>query len=339
MDLWHGSLSEFVRDADSGSLAGDMAGQFVKLHRYPPNAAELRSWENSLGALAGALRPIRRLDLGVAVGASGRIGSASLARDSARSGAGVALEYHLPLTGKRVDVMLTGHDRSGRGSAIVLELKQWSAVDLEDEYATNVLLGEEEHVHPSEQAADYADWLRDYHSAFTSSELKAVPGAYCHNLAPPFDLPLRAPRFDALLHRSPLFGRGEEDRLGGFVYEHVGEGDGIRLLDAVIGARFHPSKRVLDNLEAVLQAREEWHLLDEQRIAFNAILDEVRRQQARAGRTAIVVRGAPGTGKTVIAVQLLAASLRLGWKAAHSTPSVHALGGDRGGRIPGRVHL
>jgi hypothetical protein len=319
VDLWHGSLSEFVRNAESGSLPGDMAGQFVKLHRYPPNAAELRSWENSLGALADALRPIRSLDLGVAVGASGPIASASLARDSARSAAGVALEYHLPLTGKRVDVMLTGHDRSGRGSAIVLELKQWSEVDLEDEYATNVRLGDEEHVHPCEQAADYADWLRDYHSAFTSSELDAVPAAYCHNLAPPFDLPLRASRFDALLCRSPLFGRGEEDRLGGFVHEHVGAGDGIRLLDAVIGARFHPSKRVLDNLEAVLQSREEWHLLDEQRLAFNAILDEVRRQQARAGRAAIIVRGAPGTGKTVIAVQLLAASLRLGWKAAHST--------------------
>ncbi len=215
--------------------------------------------------------------------------------------------------------MLTGHDRSGRASAIVLELKQWSEVDLEDEYATNVLLGEEEHVHPSEQALDYADWLRDYHSAFISSDIAAVPASYCHNLAPPLDLPLRDPRFDDLLRRSPLFARGQEDHLGGFVDEHVGAGDGVRLLDVLIGARFHPSKRVLENLEAVLQARDEWHLLDEQRLAFNAILDEVRRQQARAGRAAIIVRGAPGTGKTVIAVQLLAASLRLGWKAAHST--------------------
>jgi hypothetical protein len=69
----------------------------------------------------------------------------------------------------------------------------------------------------------------------------------------------------------------------------------------------------------VLQQREEWHLLDEQRTAFNAIHDEVRRQQARAGRSVVIVRGAPGTGKTVVAVQLLAAALRLGWKAAHST--------------------
>jgi hypothetical protein len=296
-----------------------MAGQFVRLHRYPPNASEVRSWENSLGTLADALRSLARIDLGVVVQATGPIHPSSVARDAVGAAAGVALEYHLPLTGKRVDVMLTGHDRTGRASAIVLELKQWSEVDLEDEHATNVLLGSEEHVHPSQQALDYAEWLNDYHSAFTPSKIAAVPACYCHNLAPPLDLPLREPRFQDLLGRSPLFSRGEEGKLGGFVHEHVGAGDGVRLLDMLIGARFRPSKRVLENLQAVIESREEWHLLDEQRVAFNAILDEVRRQQARAGHAAIVVRGAPGTGKTVIAVQLLAASLRLGWKAAHST--------------------
>lgn len=215
--------------------------------------------------------------------------------------------------------MLTGRDASGSGSAIVLELKQWSNVDVEDEYATNILVGGEERVHPSQQALDYADWLTDYHSAFVASDLVALPAAYCHNLAAPFDVPLRDARFDGLLERSPLFTHGQEADLTDFVGAHLGRGSGLQILDALTGARFRPSKRVLENLEAVLECQEEWHLLDEQRLAFNAIYDEVRRQQARAGRAVIVVRGAPGTGKTVIAVQLLAASLRLGWKAAHST--------------------
>jgi hypothetical protein len=192
-------------------------------------------------------------------------------------------------------------------------------VSVEDEHATNLLVGGDEHLHPSEQALDYADWLLDYHSAFTSSDLAALPAAYCHNLTCPYDVSLRDARFEDLLRRSPLFTRGQEERLADFVDVNVGAGDGLRLLDALTGARFRPSKRVLENLEAVLESRDEWHLLDEQRLAFNAILDEVRRQQAGAGRAVILVRGAPGTGKTVIAVQLLAASLRLGWKAAHST--------------------
>ncbi len=319
MDLWHGSLSEFVRRADAGALPGDMAGQFIKLHRYQPHDAELRSWQNSLSSLASAFRPLGRLDVGVSVGSSGPLDSASVVRDAPRAGAGVALEYHLPLTGKRVDVMITGRDASHRASALVLELKQWSEVRLEDEFATNVLLGTEEHVHPSEQASDYADWLLDYHSAFVSDDFSAIPASYCHNLTPPMDAPLRDPRFANLLQRSPLFTQGQEDALAEFVGSHVGGGDGVQLLDRLIGAHFRPSKRVLETLEAVLESRDEWSLIDEQRLAFNAILDEVRRQQARAGRAAILVRGAPGTGKTVVAVQLLAACLRLGWKAAHST--------------------
>jgi hypothetical protein len=174
-------------------------------------------------------------------------------------------------------------------------------------------------VHPSEQARDYAEWLTDYHSGFTSGALAAVPTAYCHEMRPPLDATLRDPRFHDLLLHSPLFVGGEEQALADHVAAHVGAGDGVRLLAHLAGARFQPSRRVLDSLEAVIEQRDEWHLLDEQRLAFNAILDEVRRQQARAGRAVVIVRGAPGTGKTVVAVQLLAAALRLRWKAAHAT--------------------
>lgn len=318
MDLWQGSLSQFIRQAESGALSGDMTGRFVKLHRYVPGTAEVRSWERSLAALAGAIRPLRRADLGVAIGTTGSVEGGGTVREAVAP-PGVALEYHLPLSGKRVDVVITGHDPTGQASALVLELKQWSEARFEDEHATNVLVQDREVVHPSEQARDYADWLANYHSAFTDGPLAAVPLAYCHEMRAPADAVLRDSRFSDLLLRSPLFVGGEEAALAEYVLAHAGAGDGMRLLGRLAGARFQPSRRVLDNLEAVLDSRDEWHLLDEQRLAFNAILDEVRRQQARSGRAAIVVRGAPGTGKTVVAVQLLAATLRLGWKAAHST--------------------
>ena len=318
MDLWQGSLSQFLRQADSGALSGDMTGQFVKLHRLVPSTSEVRSWEHSLAALASAIRPLRKADLGVALSAPSGLEVELVARD-ATSPAGVALEYHLPLSQKRIDAVITGHDASGQGTALVIELKQWSTARFEDEHATNVLVMDREHVHPAQQAKDYADWLADYHSGFTSGPLVAVPLAYCHGMKSPDDATLRDPRYEELLRHTPLFIGGEEAELADFVREHVGAGDGLRLLNHLSGAQFKPSRRVLDNLEAVLEAREEWHLLDEQRLAFNAIIDEVRRQQVRSGRSAVIIRGAPGTGKTVVAVQLLAAALRLGWKAAHST--------------------
>jgi hypothetical protein len=95
-----------------------MTGQFVKLHRCLPSEAEVRSWENSLAAVAAAFRPLQRRDIGIAVGATGPIRDASIARDAPTPAARVALEYHLPLTGKRVDVMIVGRS-SARESRVI----------------------------------------------------------------------------------------------------------------------------------------------------------------------------------------------------------------------------
>jgi hypothetical protein len=328
LDLWHGAVSEFIRHAGSGAIAGDMAGRFVNLHGYVPNQAEVRSWQQSLSFLADAVRPLGGKDVGIAVGSpgglSGPMDSAGAVRECRDEQTGVIVEYHLPLSGKRIDVLFTGTDSQRQPWAFVLELKQWSRVWLDDVHATNVRYqergGDESlHPHPSEQAADYADWLGDYHSAFVEGDMRAAPASYCHNLDKADAGALLDSRFEGLLGRSPLFVKGEAKELTASISAKVGSGGGTKLLTRILGASFHPSPRVLDSLEEVLESRKEWHLLDEQRLAFNEILAEVKRARAGAGRSVVLVRGAPGTGKTVIAVQLLASALRLGWKAAHST--------------------
>lgn len=317
MDLWQGSLHQFLSEAGAQSLAGTMLGRFYNTHGRQPSPAETQSWKRSLSALADTLRPLRTYDMGVAVTTAPA--PALVVRDAAPSPTGVALEYHLPYNGKRVDVMLTGRSADGDDTAVVLELKQWDRVQFQDGFATNVMLGNEEHVHPSEQARDYADWLSDYHSAFTEDGVVARPAAYCHDMVAPNDAALRDARFSALLATSPLFTGPANAALADFVHARVGRGHGLDILHKVAGARFKPAKRVLDALQAVLDQQEAWHLLSEQRLAYNAILDEVKRRQATAGHSVILVRGGPGTGKTVIAVQLLAAALKNGWAAAHST--------------------
>ncbi len=72
-------------------------------HRASP--AEMRSWSGSLPNLAQDL-----VEAGL-------------------SNVEVMLEYRLPLTSKRADVVLAGrHPRTGAPSYVVVELKQWSAV-------------------------------------------------------------------------------------------------------------------------------------------------------------------------------------------------------------------
>lgn len=318
MDLWRGPLPRFVELARSGRIAKDMVGEFYASHGYTPGMSEVRSWEHSLTALAEALRDAPMARAAVAVrGTDAMSPPASVAEG--RESVAVSTEYHLPLDQRRIDVLFLGHDRDAQPHALALELKQWSTCDVRDEHDLNVLVDQREHPHPSQQALDYAGWLNDYHSAFVPGGVRASAAAWCHNMAPEAARPLRGRAFEALIAGSPVFVKGDEERLAAHLADRVGTGEGLAVLEKVAGGRFQPSPKVLDVLEAVIREGREWHLLDEQRTAYNAILAEVRRRQRGRGRSAILVRGGPGTGKTVIAVQLLADALRLGLTAAHST--------------------
>lgn len=46
------------------------------------------------------------------------------------STSGVAIEYNVPLTSKRVDFIITGYDAQDREHADIIELKQWEAAEV-----------------------------------------------------------------------------------------------------------------------------------------------------------------------------------------------------------------
>jgi hypothetical protein len=220
MELWRGSLPDFVRAASSGSIVGEMISRFYHHHQDQPSPGEVRSWSKSLAAFA---EPVR----------------------SAASDVGVVVEYHLPLHRQRIDVMLFGHSNTGSPNSLVVELKQWSNVRVADEYELNVIVDDIEHPHPSQQALDYVGFLEEIHSAYVNGDLRAQPCAYCHNAAGAAVDVLRDGRFAPLLVESPLFTRGDHDDLEEFIDQQVGGGDGIDLMQQVSVGRFKPSKRLL----------------------------------------------------------------------------------------------
>jgi hypothetical protein len=295
MDLWSGSIKEFYRDATIGNLAPAMISAFYKHHGHQPGESEVRSWENSLQALARVVGDFRSNDIGVVV------------------------EYHLPFSNQRIDAVFLGKSQVGEAQALIVELKQWSEVTIEDQFALNVIVDGKERQHPSQQALDYAGALTDVHSSFVEGRLDATPCSFCHNLGETSAKALLGTQFTDLLKVSPLFRKGSEKSLADHVDNQVGRGDGSALMKEYGNGRFKPSKKLLDVLEATIQNREEWHLLGNQREAYNAVFSKVCRLKHRKGRSAVLVRGGPGTGKSVIAVQLLADCLRLGFTAVHST--------------------
>lgn len=296
MDLWHGTISNFIKEGEASSITGIMLNHFWNYHGYQPSEGEAKSWDNSLHALAGIAEAVASRDVGV------------------------VLEYHLPYSGYRIDALFFGKDSVHHNSASVVELKQWSDVELIDDYSLNVEVGGKEHIHPSQQAYDYSEHLAEIQSSFIDDSIRSKPCAFCHNL--PAKTGLEDPRFADILKKSPLFKKQDDRYFAEYLNEAIGRGNGIHLMNSFTNGRFRPNKKLLDILDSVINKNEQWHLLEKQRIAFNTIWAQILKSKRGINKnksTAILVRGGPGTGKTVIATQLLADANRNNFTAIHST--------------------
>lgn len=246
MELWHGSISDFVKERESGSLSGEMLHCFWNHHRYQPSVAETTSWDNSLKALSYVAQNVQSKDVGV------------------------VLEYHLPYTGCRIDALFLGKDKQANNCSTIVELKQWSVARISDD-SFNLIVDGAEHLHPSQQAFDYAQHLTEIHSTYNENQICTAPCSYCHNLTETNSAPFIDARYCDLLKVSPLFRKNDDNEFLTFLDNSIGNGSGLNLLDKFLIGRFKPNKNLLNVLDSVLHENEQWHLLDNQRLAYNTI--------------------------------------------------------------------
>ncbi|CAM5542937.1 ATP-binding protein [Streptomyces spiroverticillatus] len=258
----------------------------------------MRSWERSLPALTNAL-----LDAGL-----GQVE--------------VLIEFGLPLTSKRADAVLAGvHPKTGEPSYVVVELKQWSEAHPDDDidpllcrvdgYPRPVL-------NPIEQVRGYCDYLVAFNGALTQHPERISGAAYLHN----------ATAFGAAgLDEVPLDERGRlftADRRGGFLtylQTKLAPTSGAAAADELLAAKVEPSKQLLSVAAQEVREREQFVLLDEQRIAYETVLKAVNRARASDHKEVVVITGGPGTGKSVIALSVLGEMYRRGVPALHATGS------------------
>jgi len=280
-----------------------------------PSPAERRSWQRSVPAL--------RADL-VAAGL-----------DDVE----LMVEYQLPLTSKRADVVLAGrHPQTGGPSYLVVELKQWSHAQRFEDSDTLVRIeeyGSRPVTHPVLQVRDYCEYLFGFTTALADIPESLAGTAYLHNAtdAGVEDLfRLEGDRFGSLYTGQR---RGE---FQGFLRTRFAPGEsGARYADVLASSRIAPSRQLLAVAAEEVQHREMFVLLDEQRDAYNYVLHAVERARRADTKTAVVVTGGPGSGKSVIALSLLGELSRQGRTVLHATGSrsfTHTLRKVAGQRAP-----
>ena len=302
MRLYSGSSIDFVSDSVHNRIAEKLREAFFHYYRYHPPPAEVNSWRNSLRAMAQVL------DL------------ASL-KDH-----GVFLEYQLPLTSKRLDCLVSGKDEKTQDQAVIVELKQWERsepADGDNEVITWVGGSDREILHPSVQVGQYTRYLSDNNTAFhRGSELVSASGcAYLHNYAFQPNDPLLAPKFAESRSIYPIFSAADVEPLCGYLRERLCGGRGMDVLRRIENSEYAPSKKLLEHVARLIRGNPVYTLLDEQLVVFDKVLALAKSGLDSGRRSVVLVKGGPGTGKSVIAINLMASLLEMGLNAQYATGS------------------
>lgn len=225
----------------------------------------------------------------------------------------IAFEYRIPHGSGRIDCMLFGKGVDNRDNVVHIELKQWSNKSVSELYTTGVFKVEaftgghyQPVPHPSQQVANYQQYLKDYEVVFQGQyNLEGL--AYCYNYRLN-DIPhdLYADHYKTILDRFPLYSGDQSRELALRLNSLLAHGDGLRIFNNVRDTPIRPSKNLMDAAANMFKGITEFSLLDDQLAASNTIFAEIDRTIKENEKTVIIVKGGPGTGKTVIALHILA---------------------------------
>lgn len=145
--------------------------------------------------------------------------------------------------------------------------------------------------------------------------------SYLHNYTPLTADSLYAPKFEQVIQSYPLFNADDSMALCEYLKVRVDSGRGRLVLDRIEQGKHRQSRRLMDDVAETIKARSPWILLDEQLVVFEKILATVRSGLFGRRKQIIIVRGGPGTGKSVVAINLLAELLRAGFTTHYATGS------------------
>ncbi|MBQ1296744.1 MAG: DUF2075 domain-containing protein [Clostridiales bacterium] len=287
MIVYDGVKRDFMTSVDNDSIAIEIEKNILEKMGRHTGKSEFRSWENSLAYMYKVMN------------------DPEIPED-----AGVAIEYNIPQTSKRVDFMISGYDESEKPHLIIVELKQWdslTAIEGQDALVETYTGGALRRVvHPSYQAWSYAQLIRDYNATAQDNDIGIEPCACLHNYVRKQDDPLDRAFYKEYLDDAPPFTKGQLPELRAFIKQFVCKGDREKILYEVERGKIRPSKSLQDSISSMLKGNQEFIMIDEQKVAYEEILKWSMHCMRDYKKRTIIVKGGPGTGKSVIAVNLLA---------------------------------
>lgn len=218
----------------------------------------------------------------------------------------ISIECQVPNTSKRIDFVITGQNAEKRDCAVIVELKQWESATITamDGVVQTYVGGANRDVsHPSYQAWSYAALLEGFNEEVYQRDITLKPCAFLHNCEKPGDLVSLF--YEPHLQKAPLFIKGDVIKLAEFIKTYVKYGDPSNIMYRIEHGRIRPSKTIADSIAKMINGNEEFVMIDEQKVVFEYAKNLVYTSTIK-NKNVLIVRGGPGTGKSVVAIQLTA---------------------------------
>ena len=282
MIIYRATKKQFVDDVFNNTIADNIDEAFYEHLGRHTSPNEVRSWQNSMQYMSRV------------------VNTPELPDDT-----GVAIEYQIPLTAKRVDFIISGLNAQKKEQLVIVELKQWENAEPTQKpgvVVTRFQQGKSEVAHPSYQAWSYAYMLSNYNLTIQEQGVNICPCAYLHNYAP--DGMINGKLYEDYVAKAPVFLKNDAARLQDYILRYVRYCSPEDIIWKIDNGRLRPSKQLADSLTSMLKGNNEFVMLDDQKVVYESAVYLAKKAQG-GKKQVLVVEGGPGTGKSVLAVNLL----------------------------------
>ena len=304
MIIYRNTKGGFIADSQKGVITKKIEEEFLRHGVINRNLAEHRAWNNSMTRMALLLNDQEIPD-----------------------DVELAIEYQIPMTAKRVDFIIAGKDENDSNNVVIIELKQWENSERTSHQAVvKAYTGgsNREVTHPCYQAYSYAKTIENFNESIARENISLKPCAYLHNYPEVNRGNIDNAFYKEAIECAPLFLQEDAPKLKAFIKKFIKKRDNVDLLMKIDHGKLKPAKALQDALPSMLRGNEEFYLIDEQKVAYETVQKLVQEAVGEANvtglqKSVVIVKGGPGTGKSVIAVKLLCNLIAQGFSAIYVT--------------------
>lgn len=287
---------DFIKYIDDRTISNKVYDAYKETFNKKTKLAQIKSWANSLPFLKELLEVIP-------------------------DNAGITIEYGIPLTSKRIDVVISGYNIEHKPVIIILELKQWEyakKVKSQDACVRTKIGNIEKNVlHPAYQVLTYKELLMNYNMSIEKENINIIPISYLHNYDLKLDDDLFDSKYSPYYKKVYMFGKNDSLELKYLLENNICFGDNLKVINTIDKSEIKPTKKLTSVIHNMLQSKKEFTLLDEQKVIMEEINNIVLNAYKSVKKQVIIIKGGPGTGKSVLALNALGELLALGLVGAY----------------------